>query len=87
MQWDKLFYLLESIMQSILNFLSHYVTTYSLYLQSPIIWQVLFIYVVFMTLAIAFMFKKNKFEYFFPVLFAALIPSSCVYTYTFWSLW
>ena len=74
-------------MNAILDFLSHYSATYALYLQSPIIYQTLFLYCVFMAAVIYFMAKKNDFRYFLPILFGAITASSCVYTYTFWSLW
>ena len=74
-------------MQAIISFLQHYIATYQAYLASPIIWQVLFVYVLVMTVAIYIMAKKNDFTHFLAVLFSAITASSVVYTYTFWSLW
>ena len=74
-------------MQALTSFFQHYLATYDAYLHSAIIYQVMFIYVIFMATAIYFMAKYNKFQYFFHVLMIALIPSSAVYTWTFWSLW
>ena len=74
-------------MNAITSFPSHYMATYALYLQSPLIYQVMFVYVIFMATAIYLMAKYNKFQYSFHVLMAALIPTSAIYTYTFWSLW
>ena len=74
-------------MNAITNFLSHYMATYNAYLHSPVIYQVLFAYCVFMSAVIYFMTKKNDFTHFLPILFGAITASSCVYTYTFWSLW
>ena len=75
-------------MQSIISFLQHYIATYQAYFASPIIWQTLAVYLVWMTLVITYMVKVSKsFKYFLPILFASITASSCVYTYTFWSLW
>jgi len=74
-------------MQTITSFLQHYIATYQAYLASPIIYQVLFVYVAVMTVTIYVMGKKNDFTHFLTVLFSAITASSVVYTYTFWSLW
>ena len=74
-------------MNAITSFLSHYMATYNAYLHSPVIYQVLFVYCLFMSAVIYFMVKKNDFRHFLPILFGAITASSCVYTYTFWSLW
>lgn len=75
-------------MQFIINFFQHYAATYDAYLHSAIIYQTLAVYAVWMTLVITYMVKVSKsFKYFLPILFASITASSCVYTYTFWSLW
>ena len=74
-------------MNAITNFVWHYIATYQAYLASPVIYQVLFAYCVFMSAVIYFMVKKNDFSHFLTILFGAITVSSCVYTYTFWSLW
>jgi len=74
-------------MQAVLNFLSHYITTYQAYLASPVIWQAFVVYLAVIFTSIFVMVKMNKLQYFLHILFPSIAALSCVTTYTFISLW